>query len=332
MVTLNEYLYGRWRKGDPSDPPQPATAWPDFAASVVTSVAGHVLEGDSHADLRQELEALKEALRCNPNPIDLSQSANGFDGFMREFRTRFDKACRSQGHDMYKMLAMLNEALLLLASGSERTVGRLKQLEVSLERTATIHDITTLKSKLAEIVQFVREESRRERQESQAAVSTLDDEIRVARETITWLKLDLPDRDEAMAAMQTLSATGGRNPFAAVFVLDRLPAIAERYGDEATGDLVQELVHKRIRPLATGSPPYRWSANAILLLIPHAPDITQINERIAREASDSFEYKIFVGARIATLRIHFRWVVMPALGSATLAEDIEAFVKGGVRR
>ncbi|MGH7488904.1 MAG: hypothetical protein ACREMY_25375, partial [bacterium] len=204
------------------------------------------------------------------------------------------------------MLTMLNEALLLLASGSERTVGRLKRLEVSLDRAGTIQEITTLKSKLAEVVIFLREESERERVESIASLSSMDEQLREVRESAAWLRLDLPGREEAVAALQSPA----EGVAAAVFVLDRLRLIATRYGEEAARDLVQELVSKCIKPLAPESKPYRWSADAILLLIPHAPDLNAVNAKIAREADGTFEHKVFAGARVATLKVNLRWVVM----------------------
>ena len=239
MLTLSEYLYARERKADPAIVGGvPAGAgWLDFTTSLLASVNTHALAPDEHADLRERLLALSASLSGAP---DLSQPASSFDETMREFRERFEKSLRSQSQDMYKMLTMLNEALLLLASGSERTVGVLKQLEVSLDRASTIQEIATLKSKLTEVVHFLREESKREREESHASLSSMDEQLREVRESAGWLRFDLPGREEAVAALRSLTAAGsGSRHFAAVFVLDRLRMIAARYGEEAARDLVQ---------------------------------------------------------------------------------------------
>jgi GGDEF domain-containing protein len=324
MLTLGEYLNARRRNAPPAAEPAPGPdpAWLEFASSLVHSINSHALAPDEHSDLRQRLLALSSSLSGAAN---LSQPANSFDETMREFQERFEKSARSQSQDMYKMLTMLNEALLLLASGSERTVGVLKQLEHSLDRASTIQEMTTLKSKLGEVVVFLREESKREREESVASLCAMDEQLREVRESATWLRLDLPGREEAAAALEN----PGESVAAAVFVLDRLRLIATRYGEEAAGDLVQELVNKRIKPLAAESKPFRWSADAILLLIPQAADLSAVNAKIAREADTTFEHKVFAGARVATLKINLRWVVMRvAAGSAA---DIDRFIEGAAR-
>lgn len=342
MLTLSEYLYARGRKAQSTEPapavppePDPETVSLEFAASLIAGVSRHVMAPPEHADLREKLSQASGAL---PKTRNQRESGAVFDAALREFQTRAEKTSKGQQQDMYKMLTMLNEALMLLASGSERTVSILKQLEVSLERAATIQDVTTLRSKLSEVVRFLREESRKEREQSEASVTSMDQQLREVRESITWLRLDLPGREEALAALQAVAAENvtaagdGRNPLAAVFVLDRLRAITARYGEDTVRDLVQELVSKHIRPLASESQPFRWSDDAVLLLMPQSPGVEEVNAKITRDADRPFEHKIFAGARVATLRVNMRWVVMPVAAGTTLNEDIDRFVEGVTRR
>ena len=89
------------------------------------------------------------------------------------------------------------------------------------------------------------------------------------------------------------------------------------------------MVSKRIQPLAAESRPFRWSADAVLLLLPQTQDSNEINAKIARQAGSAFEHKIFAGARVATLKVNLRWVVMPVSGDANV--DIDYFVEGVTR-
>ena len=148
-----------------------------------------------------------------------------------------------------------------------------------------------------------------------------------------WLRSDLSGWEFAIANIERLSqqpGTPGENQYCAVvFVLARLQEIIRRYGDSAANDLVAELVHRRINFPEGDLIAFRWSPEATVICIRCSDGLERLNAFIEPQLETPFEYRLFLGTRVAVLRVGLNWVVLPVVGPATrLVEQIDRFVGG----
>jgi hypothetical protein len=329
MVTLRKYLYGPWQANAPQEELTPRS-WRDLLLRITNSAEQHVLGADTDADLRDNLKSVRTTFDSAPAEVDLKRAAEEFAAVLKNFRERADQTARAQSHDLYRILTTLNEALLLLAAGSTRTVSRLKQLEVSLERVTTLNDIAALRSGLTEILTLVREDARRERVDLQRDLTKIERQIKDVRSGPVWLRSELPGREEAISRMERLSESSdpaGPVPHAAaVFVLGRIREIVRRYGDSAADNLVAELLHRRIQFSEADPMAFRWSPEVLVICLRCPDGVDRLNALIEPQIETPFEHRVFLGARVAVLRVGLHWVVLPVTRPATsLAEQIDRF-------
>ncbi len=303
--------------------------WVNLIFKMTHSVEQHILDSPTEVDLRDRLRAFRTTFEAAAGEDDLRRAADEFAALVTIYRERVSQTARAQSQDLYRILATLNEALLLLAAGSTRTVGRLKQLEVSLERATSLNDMAALKSKLADILVLVREDVQEERSESQRERNAVEQQVRQLRSGAPWLRLDVPGRNEAIAMIERLSQSERPPFFVVVFVLHRIREIVRRYGDAAARDLVSELVHRRITFPDREPAPFRWSSEAVLVFVRWEDGPEHLNALIEPQIENPFEHRLLLGARVALLRVGLHWVVLPVGGQpATLVDAIDRFVGG----
>jgi hypothetical protein len=332
MVTLKKYLYAPWQASAPGEGSN-HQAWVSLVLEMMGAVEQQVLNAPSDRDLREALKAVRGTFEQGSEEDELFRAADDFSTLLKRYRERVTHAARAQSNDIYRILAMVNEALLLLAAGSTRTVGRLKQLEHSLERATSLNDIAALKSKLSEILTAVRDDVRREREESRQERETMDQQMQHLRQEARCLTSDLPGREEATAMveqiLQSADPQGGSEFCFVVFVLGRLREIVRRYGDSAANDLVRELVHRRLKFPDLDVSAFRWSPEAVLIGLRWTEGLERLNAFIEPLAPSQFEHRLFLGARAAVLRIGIHWVALPAMGGAAeLIYQIDGFARG----
>jgi hypothetical protein len=332
MVTLREYLYGPWQESTRGDK-LGLSAWVNLILSISESIEQHVLDASRDVDLRDRLRALKVVFASANGQDELWQAAGEFSALIRICQDRVAQTARAHRQDVYRILMTLSEALLLLAAGSTRTVGRLKQLEVSLERATSLNDMASLKSTLADLLALVREEARQERTASQRERNALEQQVKQIRTETAWLRSDLPGREEAVTMLERLSQSTSPPEFpqfcVVVFVLGRLKEIIRRYGDSSANDLVAELVHKRINFPERDPIAFRWSAETVLICLRWTDGLEKLNALIEPQIGNPFEHRIFLGARVAVLRVGLHWVVLPVRTPAvSLVDAIDRFAGG----
>ncbi len=329
MITLRRYLDAvnrPQRRGEPVESVRDAPPWPEFTAAIVDCVSRYVLDGEPYGDIREDLRILNETIRSAAQPPD---PAAGFERPIEEFRRRANEASRNQFREMTRMLATMNEALLLLAAGSDRTVGALKQMETTLEHASKLNDISSLKSKVNEVVAAISRETVREREDSARAISTLQQQISAARSTFSSIGAEFADREHAIGVFRQALAPGARPSMACVFVLQRIRAIVARYGKEAAVELLHELIRARIQPLAPESASFLWSEDSAVLLIEN-PDLSVLKDQIRAQVEPPFEHRLVAGGRLVTLNASVRSVLLPIHDSPEfMAAEIDRFVSGG---
>lgn len=107
---------------------------------------------------------------------------------------------------MQHILGMLNQALMVLASGNQRSVSRLRQIQGSLKRAAMMQDMLALKHSLADTVRFIEQECARERQAAAGEFATFEKDLGRARQMLGDAFKALPGRAEGIRAIREAMA------------------------------------------------------------------------------------------------------------------------------
>lgn len=305
MVTLKPYLDAMRRKSEGS-PERAAAAplpgpWPEFATALVDSVSRHVLDGEPYRDIREDLRLLSESLRSAHQP---PSSSTAFDRSIQEFRRRSEDASQTQLNDMRRMLTDMNDALILLAAGSDRTINALRQMELALVQVLTLKDISSLKSKVNEVIRLISQESALERDVSSRAISAMHNQITASKKALQTAPAEYPGREPAVIAMSAASREN-IDVAIAVFVLRRLPEIIASCGQDAAGELLHNLIRDSIQPLAPEAQAFAWSADTALLVGP-----ANLKQEFQSKAEVPFERRFVSGGRLVTLKGSFRATVL----------------------
>jgi hypothetical protein len=327
MVTLKPYLDAIGRKSKRADAAPLPGQWPEFATALVDSVSRYVLDGEPYRDIREDLRLLSESLRSAGQP---PASSEAFDRSIQEFRRRFEDASQAQCSDMRRMLASMNEALIILAAGSDRTLGALRQMEMTLEHAATLNDISSLKSKVNEVIRLVAQETA-QRDDSSRAIAEMHNQITAAQNTFHVAPREYPDRESAVVAMTegVHEKDGGA---VAVFVLQRLPAIVARYGKDTARELLHTMIRDRIHPLAPETQAFAWSDDTALLVLPAGTTSGILQDQIRSRSEIPFEHRFVSGGRLATLKGSLRATVLSVRQpvSQTVC-DIDLFARSAAK-
>jgi hypothetical protein len=303
VVTLKPYLDAMRKKTEcadaaPPPTPPPASPWPEFTTALVDSVSRYVLDAEPYRDIREDLRLLSENLRAAEQP---PLSSEEFDRSIQEFRRRSEDASKARCSDMRRMLSGMNEALIILAAGSDRSLDALRQMEMTLELAATLNDISSLKSKVNDVIRLVAHETARLRDESPSAISEMQNQITGAQKTLHTGPAEYPDREHAVTAM-TEGMQRNAGGFVGVFVLQRLSAIAVRYGKDTARELLHNLVRDRIHPLAPDAQAFAWSEDTALLVVPSGTTASNLKDQIRANPEIPFEHRFVCGGRLATLK------------------------------
>jgi hypothetical protein len=270
---------------------------------------------------------LSDSLRAADRP---PASSEAFDRSVQEFHRRCEDAAQAQCSDLRRMLAGMNEALIILAAGSDRSLDALRQMEMTLGHAATLNDISSLKSKVNEVIRLVSQETARVRDESPRAISEMNKQIAAAKDAFHLAPPEYPDRERAVAAMT--EAAGEHQGAVAVFVLQRLQAIVMRYGKETARELLNTLIHERIQPFAPEAQAFAWSDDTAVLFIPVASNFANLKQEVRSKPEIPFEHRFISGGRAATLKGSLRGNVLPVRQPVSQTVfDIDLFARSAAK-
>jgi hypothetical protein len=334
FLSLEKYLYAAQKSsGAALAEVEPALGYFELSRKILTSVGSSFFLGEALADLSQELDTLREGLRPDSSPENLASAAQRFSGLLLAFRERLRQADQERAEDFRKVLAILNEAFANLNTGGDRSDVRLRKLESSLQDATRIDDLRNLKMHLSQTLQFVRKEAEREREERRVAIQALGSQISEVHKSAARFRVGLSGRDEALAEMASSLGQNeaGTSLYLALFVVDSLPALRARHGNEIADGLLDELGRKEIQTLAPNGKIFCWTPHAVLLVWRSSEDRDKVR-KLGNQIKTPFQYGASVGTRVATFSIALRSLIMQAGGALDqITVHLDQFVSQGAR-
>jgi GGDEF domain-containing protein len=302
---------------------------------LLEAIRLHAVEADA-ADLerfRAEVADLDRRLEAAATPADALVVAGEAIKALEAYNHRVGRLIRAQVLELRQMVAVLTEGLERLSMGGERAIANLKQINRQVERVSTIEDIRLLKVRLAECVRELEQEAVRQREESSRLITHLKTEVtRLAEGSRREPRFDpvtgLLGRPEAVRAIEAASA-GGRHSYAAVFVVDRLALVNNRFGYAAGDQMLRDFAARLRSFLSDADSLFRWSGPAFVALVERQAPEAVLEREVRRFAAQRQEEFLEGGGRSGLISVTVSWTILPLFrfGSAEpVIRKIDQFV------
>ncbi len=289
--------------------PTPAGARPDafygMAAGLLDCIEKFVLSGEQDEPLRAELTHLNSGVSPNWSLEEAAQAVEAVRRILRRKNEALQQKGVKQAIEMQHIFAMLNQALIVLAEGKDRSVARLNRIQESLQRAYLIDDMVALKSSLSDTVRFVKAESVKSNETSTKEVARFEQEVNKAREFLGDSRLELAGRHEGVNRI-TDSLTNlppGESVYLVAFLLDRLQAFIQRYGPPVAEELVFRVIKERVQPIAASDTTFRWTSSSLVAVLKGQRDLAALQNQVNRLNSLPLVHRIALGNRTAVLTI-----------------------------
>jgi hypothetical protein len=310
-----------------------------FCESLLKAIEARARSGprDESASGEEDLAQEWAGLRSAWSQSDLVAECPDFTVRALELAERENKlaleSSRRQAADMHSILTMLNDTLDGFATGSERSVERLHRVQESLTRAAQLDDIVSLKATVGETLRLIRDETRREREESTKAVAQLQDRFVWARETILRQAPGLPGREAALEAVEMLRQGTNAMVLAVVAArLERIQALSGRFSPAVSEEAIVAFAHNEAAEAYQGHV-YRWAPDTILWVMEIPTDVERLRASLADRLREPHEYHGVANGRKVLFLLPICWMCVTIAEHAAneLAEQIDRLSGGLVR-
>ncbi len=329
MISLRKF----WTAAEPDSDPGDLMR---VVKLLMQGIALHAVEGEplDYQMFRRVMQEQMEAVEANPTPAELLVSIGAVLQALEGYNARTTRHLRMQGTELYHMITMLTRTVATLGSGSEKSVGRLREIGGQIEKTSVIEDVRVLKLRLGDCLDNIRAEAERQKADSLRAVAGLQEEIRGSQERISAAgagpvldpSTGLPARAAAAAALAEWILSP-KPPYVALFVVDRVPLLNSRFGYEV-GDRVLKIYLEELRNhLPPSDQLFRWSGPAFLALLHRPERIEQVREHLRFALQGKIERNFELAKRSVSLSISATWALFPmVLPLAGLIEQLDSFL------
>ena len=151
-----------------------------FTVLVLESIRLHAITGDEadHERFQADILRLEETFASPPSPNEVLIAAGAISKTLDDYAHSSSRFLNQQKHELQTIVAALTHTLGTVAHASERTIGRLDDINKQLERADVIEDIRRLKARLTECLETVHEECLRQQTEAAQAMSQLQETVR----------------------------------------------------------------------------------------------------------------------------------------------------------
>ena len=161
MISLRKYLDAASRKRAEASEPSACDcdSLSRFSSSLLDTIQTEVLVGEDCDSWRAQLVQLSDSLRADWSLEEQSAAAGTARRVLAEHRASTQQSNAQQATEIQQIFATLNQALIVMSEGKERTVSRLNTIQDSVRRASMINDIVALKSALTATVEFIKQEA-----------------------------------------------------------------------------------------------------------------------------------------------------------------------------
>jgi hypothetical protein len=329
MISIRKYLNMSARGGPEPADPDPDDPLQSFLCGVLDGINRYVLTGEANRPQRLEIKHIRKAVRPGWTPEEALEAQTSACRILSEHQASVQRSATNLTVEMQHIFAMLNQALIVLAEGRDRTVARLNKIQASLSRTSMIQDIVALKSSLADTVRFIEAESAEAHESAAQELSRFETEVSKTREFLGSSRPELAGRPEGVdkIAKSLKTIVPGEALYLVAFLFDRLQAVAQRYGPAVADELIFRLIKERLQPVAPGDTAYRWTPSSLVAVFSRPRDLAALRKEVATLNSAPLVHRIALGNRTAVMTMTPSHLVAEGVSGSPepLVEQVDQF-------
>ncbi len=328
MISIRRYLDRAGRPRESDQAVVEGSGLFNLCSALLDDLDLHVLSRSRFESLNARFAEMRNAVTPDVSEEEALNIALRSSAILADYEKTLQQQATSTAVEMQHIVGMLNQALMALAGGSERSVSRLKNIQASLEKTSYLQDIVALKSSLSDTVQFVREETHREQQAASKDREGFEKDLAKAKEFLAVTRSGLLSREDAIRALPGIlrEVAPGRAVYALGFVFERIQSVTQRYGPEVAEELIAVLIRERLHQLAPEATPYRWNTAAVVAFISQEADLSGLRMRAASQNQAQLVHRTAVGNRTAVLTLKPSYLVTEVASSPeVLVQELDKF-------
>lgn len=303
---------------------------------LMQGLALHAVEGEQleYERFRESVLASIAAFESNPSG-QLLMTAGSVLKQLEEYNRHTTKVLRAQARERQAMITMLSQTLLRIGSVNERAATRLQEIESKLEKASEIDDVRTLRIRLGECLENIRDSRSQHQADAQAVMegvrSQMSDQGMPLPDPSTAAGIPdpvtgLPDMRSALGELEAAQESAPPR-YLAVFAANRLRAINARFG-YAVGDLVLNAVREQIALRVSAEDRlFRWRGPCIVALLERHEPLPAIQREVGRIGGFRLDKTVEIGSRMILLPVSCVSTVIPVdLPAHDVANQVDAFV------
>ena len=313
MITLRKYLYGEVAptSGDAAAAHDFCDALLKLTNCLLDGLEQHVFS-EPHSAFQPfgaEVRRLRELLDGEAEPGDIRKAVDDALALLRAFRQVRDQVQQSEAHEVQKMVTMMNDTIGVLASGSERSVTRLKQVESDLKHASGLKDIVALRARINACMVCVREERNKGQQETAQRIGEMESGVQRAQEGFARARAGIATRTEAEKRIAEV-VTNAESAMA-VIVLDLIPTIKSRFNQITAERFVSAFAQDVSERLPSPHRLFRWNEQSLVVELGDtqifARRVGDVRERLGQMPR---ERQLSLGNRSAVFSNAHRWTLL----------------------
>jgi hypothetical protein len=307
-----------------------------LCSEILDQIEKHILPdktgspNETGADLRRDFAQGRAGVEENISPENIRVLQQAVEAAFASHISGEKVLAQRIAAETQQMVGVLNDALVALSGGSERSVSRLQHIQESLQHTSRIRDPEGLRASLAEAMVLIREESAREKEHAARDLAAFESQVvRVRKQLSENPARRLRGRAEAVRALSdaVLTIKPENTTYTVAFSLANVEATTHRYGPESVDELFIQVLRERVHPLGFSSTSWRWSPACIVAMFEGPSDMQVLQARLAELSRAPFVYRMTLGNRTAVLKVGLSHMIIALTASSfgTLIAEIDRF-------
>ena len=304
---------------------------------LLEKIGAEAVQGDQNEfdAFNHHIEDIRESVAATATPETLLVTLGSAVKAMADHKQRVAKFMRRQRGEIHNIVLMLTETVVKMTGENTYFAKSFREIGERMERAVVLEDIEELKSCLHACLLDFHKETLQQRAEMENAIQSLQQQLQRSREAAgplpdADLAAELPQQEEAEAAMLASLQTGARN-YVVTMVISRMNSINTRYGYQI-GDKVLHTCRAQIgKQLLPCDQLFRWPGPVMVMLLERADTLEAVRGQLKRFLDAKIEETYDLGSRSVMIPITLSWSVfklVPPVGCAV--KQIQSFISSQI--
>jgi hypothetical protein len=126
-----------------------------LCSAILDQIEAHIIPSETGADLRDAFARGRARVEENISPENIRLLQQALEAALASHVSHGKALAQRIAAETQQMVGVLNDALVALSGGSERSVARLQHIQESLNHTSRIRDPEGLRASLAEALVLI---------------------------------------------------------------------------------------------------------------------------------------------------------------------------------